>query len=145
MNIRKSQIDSETGEVTWRCTDCEQWLTAGFFTRHSRAKSGLSNICRECQRWRMKLHHYGISRQQYEALLTAQGGVCAVCKCSPDSERCLHGHLVVDHCHTSGDVRGLLCSRCNATLGESMDNVSTLQALIQYIQSPPAKSSEFAP
>ena len=142
MNVRKHRIDHDTGQVTWRCTACDQWLPSDAFSRHARAASGISSICNECQRWRMKFRNYGITRRQYESIFNAQGGVCAVCQCDPSSDRCTHGHLVVDHCHDSGMVRGLLCSRCNATLGESMDNVTTLEALIRYIKQPPALPME---
>ena len=93
----------------------------------------------------MKLRNYGITKQQYEELMHSQGGVCAVCKCKPDDPRCTHGHLVVDHCHKTGYVRGLLCSLCNATMGNSMDNVDLLQSLISYIQKPPASSMGIKP
>ena len=145
MNIRKSQIDPETGWVTWRCTACGSWLQANAFSKHTRSSSGINSICNDCQKWRMKLRNYGITKQQYESILHQQGGVCAVCKCLPSSDRCTHGHLVVDHCHGSGLVRGLLCSRCNASLGESMDNVATLEAMISYIKQPPALPMKIKP
>ena len=137
-SIRKSKQDETTGQIKWRCTGCDQWLCSEYFTKASRAKSGLSNLCKECQKWRMKLCNYGITKQQYDAIFHQQGGVCAVCGCTPDSDRCTHGHLVVDHCHGTGIVRGLLCSRCNSTIGGSMDNVATLESLIRYIKQPPA-------
>jgi hypothetical protein len=57
---------------------------------------------------------YGISAQQYAAMLTAQGGRCAICRTDkPGGAR----RFPVDHCHTTGKVRGLLCVRCNANLG----------------------------
>ncbi len=53
---------------------------------------------------------YGLSREEYDNMLIAQGGECAVCG-SKDNNLC------VDHCHTSGIVRGLVCHPCNLALG----------------------------
>lgn len=56
---------------------------------------------------------YGITLEQYQSMLAAQGGVCAICATPPSEKR----RLVVDHCHRSGLVRALLCSPCNTQLG----------------------------
>jgi hypothetical protein len=58
------------------------------------------------QRWRRLRRCYGLSRQDYEALLARQGGACAICKQSPSEP------LVVDRARVDGKVRGLLCRRC---------------------------------
>lgn len=52
-----------------------------------------------------------LSPDEYEALLEAQGGVCAICGNPPAKRR-----LSVDHDHATGKVRGLLCFRCNRAL-----------------------------
>lgn len=61
---------------------------------------------------------YGLTRAQYEAILVAQGGVCAICK---RPERLRAGGVVrplsVDHDHDTGRVRGLLCNGCNRLVG----------------------------
>lgn len=54
-------------------------------------------------------HNYGLSLEEFNAMSLAQGGLCLICG-RPD-------RLCVDHCHTSGKVRGLLCSGCNGALG----------------------------
>ncbi len=67
------------------------------------------------QRLRLNNHLrsvYGLELWQYDALLVAQGGVCAICLGAPDRQR-----LGVDHDHDTGRVRGLLCRRCNSQLG----------------------------
>jgi hypothetical protein len=51
---------------------------------------------------------FGMTVEEYDALLTAQGGVCGICKRPPKSRR-----LAVDHDHATGRVRGLLCAFCN--------------------------------
>lgn len=68
---------------------------------------------------------YGLTVEQYEALSAAQNHSCAICKTHRDTQR--KGNLVVDHCHDSSAVRGLLCNDCNRALGlfrDSSDNVA---------------------
>ena len=60
---------------------------------------------------------YGITEEQYEAMLAAQGGGCAICT-ALFGDTVSTRRLAVDHCHTSGRVRALLCTRCNRALGQ---------------------------
>jgi Recombination endonuclease VII len=79
---------------------------------------------------------YGITGEQYDALLEAQGGRCAICGNRPRKQR-----LAVDHDHATGEVRGLLCKRCNHNLlGAAHENTAILQRAIDYLQNPPARS-----
>jgi Autographiviridae endonuclease VII len=79
--------------------------------------------------WRRKrqLADYGISVEDYNALLVKQDGACAICKRKSDRTLC------VDHCHSTGVVRGLLCRKCNAGLGCYDDNPSFMLAAIEYL------------
>lgn len=70
---------------------------------------------------------YGLSKDDYLALLAAQNDVCAIC-CGT-TERALH----VDHCHNSGLVRGLLCSNCNTLLGLAQEDIAILARAIEYL------------
>src|SRR5262245_7691379 len=71
---------------------------------------------------------YGMSPLDYDALLTLQGGVCAICKKKPKRR------LVVDHCHSRHTVRGLLCHKCNIGLGMFDDDIDRLRAAIAYLE-----------
>ncbi len=73
---------------------------------------------------------YGITEEERDQLLASQGGVCAICK--TDDPKSKLG-WVIDHCHTSGRVRGVLCHRCNVMLGMSCDSSSTLANAIKYL------------
>lgn len=73
---------------------------------------------------------YGISPEQYGEMLRRQGGVCALCGVEPTEEK----RLVVDHDHTTGCVRCLLCRNCNTALGKLGDNVAGLQRAIAYLE-----------
>lgn len=80
---------------------------------------------------------HGLTTDDYDAMLAAQSGLCAVC-CAP--ERIVHPAtkrpqpLCVDHDHRTGHTRGLLCSRCNSTLGYVDDNILILHAMIAYLE-----------
>lgn len=71
---------------------------------------------------------YGLSRERYEQMLTAQDGKCAICEQPPDGKE-----LCVDHCHASGEIRGLLCGPCNRGLGAFRDDVTALRQAIAYL------------
>lgn len=73
---------------------------------------------------------YGISLDQRDRLLAAQGDACAICRA--DSPGSVKGWNV-DHCHSTGHVRGVLCCNCNLLLGHARDNPATLDAAINYL------------
>ncbi len=73
---------------------------------------------------------YGITLEQFNCLANAQNNVCAVCM----QECVTHGRLSVDHCHTTGKLRSLLCHFCNSALGKVKDNPDTLRRLAAYIE-----------
>lgn len=82
-------------------------------------------------------HQYGMSLQEYENLHLKQNGVCAICN-KPESILSPDGstprNLAVDHCHTTGKVRGLLCQSCNTALGKFNDSISLLNKAALYIE-----------
>jgi hypothetical protein len=75
--------------------------------------------------------HYGIDYDQYDEMLAAQNGKCAIC---PSTEPGGKGRFHVDHCHTTGKVRGLLCHHCNTMLGLAKDSIQTLEKAIHYLK-----------
>lgn len=75
---------------------------------------------------------YGITLEEWGVMFEKQNGRCAICGIS--SQEFWHS-LCVDHDHKTGRVRGLLCRRCNAALGNLQDDVSVLQKAIVYLQS----------
>lgn len=71
---------------------------------------------------------YGITIDEYDTILAAQGGVCAICR-GGTSKR----HFAVDHNHKSGHVRGLLCARCNSALARFMDKRVNVGRAYRYL------------
>lgn len=76
--------------------------------------------------------NYGITQEEYDALLAAQNGVCAICCAIEESERWSVFH--VDHSHRTGRVRGLLCSSCNRGLGYFHDDPAYLEGAAAYLR-----------
>lgn len=77
---------------------------------------------------------YGLSIDDYNAMLESQGGACAICRRKPEQVKSKVSVLVVDHCHSSGKVRALLCYTCNYGLGQFADNPDLLKAATAYIE-----------
>lgn len=72
--------------------------------------------------------HYGITQAHYDAMLAAQGNKCGICGDDPKETLC------VDHCHSSGKVRGLLCRKCNTGLGCFKDDLSLFGSAVRYLE-----------
>jgi hypothetical protein len=72
---------------------------------------------------------YGITHSDYEGMLTAQHGHCAICPNTPPA----NGWLSVDHCHATGEVRGLLCNKCNLGLGLLGDCLEGISSAYSYL------------
>lgn len=78
---------------------------------------------------------YGVTPFQYEAMLKAQNGTCAIC-CQPErrrSKKWVTRELCVDHDHATGKVRGLLCSDCNVAISLLRENPELLDAARDYL------------
>ena len=72
---------------------------------------------------------YGMTIEQYDAMLEAQGGGCFICGRPPREDISLH----VDHDHSTGQVRGILCFCCNNALADFKEDPETLQKAITYL------------
>lgn len=105
-------------------------------------KERSAEINRKCylknkSRFRMekKEKMYGLSSGDYNKMLEAQGGVCAICH---KPETATYGGkvkmLAVDHDHATGKVRGLLCQKHNHMIGSAEDNVLVLESAINYLK-----------
>ena len=80
--------------------------------------------------WKKKhiKYTYGLSWDEYRAILARQGGVCAMCKTKSNRSLC------VDHCHKTGMVRGILCHPCNLTIGLCRDSTKLTRAATTYLE-----------
>ena len=115
--------------LTKFCPDCISHKMLDSFHKNARSNDGFASYCKDCMNRRNReLTHkddrikkyglsrrYGISMEKYNEMFEAQGGRCAICD-KHQSE--LKRSLCVDHCHETGAIRGLLCIKCNAGIGQ---------------------------
>ena len=77
---------------------------------------------------------YNLTVEDYNNLFNSQNSCCAICGTdSPEMKMYRGNGWVVDHCHASGTVRGILCCRCNLLLGRAKDSIQILQNAIDYL------------
>ncbi len=110
------------GYTQRRCQECQKKKTYENYHKAEERNKGEKNHRYQLQQ------KYGITIDTYNTLLHAQGGTCAICNAPPNGRR-----LSVDHNHTTGIVRGLLCSKCNTGLGNFGDSRFRLQRAIKYL------------
>lgn len=126
------------------CYNCKEIKPLTDFHKHHNRKDGRRGICKPCrsirnyesnkdvQRNNLLKKNYGLSLKDYNDMLVNQNYKCAICK-RPNTD--FSKQLAVDHCHTTGKVRGLLCMNCNNGLGKFMDNEELLLEAIRYLKS----------
>lgn len=133
------------------CTKCGETKLVEDFHPYSRNKTIRDSQCKACINEKNKAYaatpvggqnhsrakrayrlrvQYNMTPEDYTRMLQEQGGTCAICKGPPGGHAKEH---YVDHCHSTGKVRGLLCMHCNSSLGHARDNVETLQRMIDYL------------
>lgn len=79
---------------------------------------------------RVKLKEkYGLSEDQYQEMLSKQNNLCAICS-KPHTRR----NFNVDHCHSTGKIRGLLCDKCNLGIGLFNDDPNLLDKIKEYLK-----------
>lgn len=127
---------------TKKCRLCKTIKPVSEFPARKQAKDKLRNECRKCiNKVRDKkvkknysyIYNYGIDQDDYNKLLEDQKGKCKICsiKLSGTSR---HNKLCVDHDHSTGKVRGLLCHKCNTGLGLLGDSIENLEKAVEYLK-----------
>lgn len=130
------------------CSKCGEDKSPEQFYKRTRSSDGLNPHCKACvsaaekeyrtpemnRRYNLK-KTFGLTVEQYDAMLAEQGGVCAICKKAETTVR--QGavqSLSVDHCHTTNKIRGLLCNSCNRALGKFRDSIDLLKNAQLYLE-----------
>lgn len=138
-----------------KCWVCKQTKLVGEFNKNRWKCDGYASECRECNKQKLReylrrpgvaerarqrstKHYrqgrgrllylertYGISDIDYDLMKQKQGGRCALCQREIE--------LVVDHCHETGRVRGLLCNCCNRALGQLGDSLASIKRVAEYL------------
>lgn len=116
----------KTGSII--CTKCKKIKSEEEFPKKHQGKYW----CKDCiseYNHKYQIGKLGITRKQYKELFDNQNGRCSVCR--KTSKR----RLVVDHDHKTGKIRGLLCTKCNMSLGLLDDSIDNLKNMIGYLNS----------
>ena len=144
------------GKDPKKCTTCDQYKPRSEFSKRRKAVGGVvHSSCKLCTRKLSKAQRvanplnnskilrramlkkkYGMSELDYDTMLAAQNMGCAICgSLEPNGRVGLCGPVFhVDHCHKSGQIRGLLCHYCNVGLGHFGDDILTLARAITYVE-----------
>lgn len=137
-----------------RCTRCKEIKPFEEFVKRGPKRGGYGAECKSCKRKRdSEFYHaspaeqirtrdknlrknFGITLEGYNGMLASQRGLCAVCgkeETRIDPRRGIVSSLAVDHDHTTGMIRGLLCYACNMALGYLQEDPTRAQGLLTYI------------
>lgn len=147
----RNDLKKTHGRTEKRCSVCHLVKPLIEFYLSRDRRDGRQGTCKSCQivrstQWnkdhpetakrsvrRVYLRKlYGLTPERYDELLIAQGGGCAICG-RPDAHK--GGiRLHVDHDHDTGKVRGLLCSRCNQSIGAFEDDPALLRLAVAYLE-----------
>lgn len=162
MGAAKRLPASRTGATSRNllCTRCQQMKPVAEFYPHGSTARGRQYWCKACcqeartergrqpadstsiRRWRLQAH-YGITPAEYDALYREQSGCCAICRIHKEpwqpggGVKGRYRFLVVDHDHSAGRVRGLLCFNCNLGIGHFRDDPMLMLAAIAYVRATP--------
>jgi hypothetical protein len=137
----KMHGDLKIDEVKYRfkdklwvsCKYCLQRCEDSFIAAHGRSKR--NTYKKNMFIWNGKIK---LPIKTYEEMLLKQNNVCAICnqpetaKHQKDKEG--FKKLAVDHCHTTGIIRGLLCQKCNISIGAMNDSIENMKAAIKYLE-----------
>lgn len=102
--------------------------------KERRAASTLTFIDYRARRLR---YRFAITMKEYDMMLKKQNGVCAIClrpEIVTEPRTGVTRHLSIDHCHSTGQIRGLLCARCNTGIGKLGDSPETLRKAANYLE-----------
>ena len=146
LEVPLSEIEEYAQRGTYRCQSCSLFKDRLDFSSDKSTKYGVCAYCKQCYSEKCKksyrenkIRHknsslksrFGITIEQYNVLLLKQNFRCAIClKSKTDNGKA----LAVDHNHTTGDIRGLLCNKCNFGIGQFDDNISLLKKTIRYLE-----------
>lgn len=141
-NVPPDEGDLETG-FRW-CGTCKERKPMAEFYWASKGGARPANRLRQCKSCRhakrptgearkaaRRKHAYGLTSEEFSRLLLQQNNRCAVCREPLDENKARA--ILVDHCHFDGQVRGLLCVRCNSGLGHFRDDPDIMKAAIEYL------------
>jgi len=135
-NHEKTRNYAPNYHGTKTCTSCLIEKPKVDFGIDKRKQGGIDTRCFSCNVKRSYAtgikRKYSITKEQVDQMKLKQNNCCAICKNKETSKKAIN--LSIDHDHSSGKVRGLLCNNCNNGLGRFKDDCNLLQAAIDYLK-----------
>ena len=124
LNLFRKKLDGKYG-VGAQCKSC---INAAQTRpkKPKRTKEETKNLYKS----RAFFKKYGIHRSDFDLLRAKQDNKCAICKGNLENNKKSH----MDHCHASGKLRGVLCTKCNVGLGMFQDNMENLKSAVKYLK-----------
>jgi hypothetical protein len=102
---------------------------SGFYIRRESGRT--RKVCKVCQIDRQTCRTLGITKEELFRLELKAEGKCQICFKALTSER--YSRMAVDHCHSTGKIRGILCVKCNTALGLFDDDTDRLRQAVLYL------------
>ncbi|MET9689189.1 endonuclease VII domain-containing protein [Streptomyces sp. NPDC006514] len=126
--VVKEKVDVPPGHKL--CRQCGEVKPHGDWHKNASASDGLSTRCKTCRAAQGRAGHlkrsYGMTEADRDRMIADQDGVCCICLTAP----AVH----VDHCHTTGRVRGVLCFNCNTAIGKLGDDPDAARRVVSYLE-----------
>lgn len=132
-----------------RCSKCKELKSLTEFHKSRTERLGLRSICKNChkeynrlynknnrdkrrehERCRTAKRRHGLSLYDIEFIILTQNNTCTICG---NTFGIGFEKPTIDHCHTTGEMRGIICNRCNILIGFAMDNPATLSCASEYL------------
>lgn len=134
----KNPLGHRDAEGRKLCGGCKTRKFEQEFGANGSMPDGLANFCKKCAYSAGMYSKYRIRAEEYEAMLVAQGGTCAICDRVNSDGRALavdHDHACCPGVRSCGKcVRKLLCTECNTGIGSLGDSVSRLRKAAEYLE-----------
>ena len=131
-NIKRAHDALTSGKTEYESTKpCPHGHYTRYVTTNNCVKCSNASMQKRKKeyKWRRLKEQYGLTKEQYQQMLSKQNNKCEICQTSL-TEKNTH----VDHCHKTGAVRSLLCSRCNQGIGLFDEDLERLNRVIAYIK-----------
>jgi hypothetical protein len=114
-----------------QCRSCHNAVKRDTYVYDDKLKARLQKHVKNGNKYYWHLRRYGIGEAEYLTMLVLQDCFCGIC--GRDFAE-YHGRLCVDHDHSTGVVRGLLCLNCNAGIGQLQDDVAIVEQAVTYLK-----------
>ena len=125
-------VETRHGEPTKLCLCCNTEKPTSEFYKKDAKTDRLDGICKRCRIIKTREKTLGITEEQYWDIYHEQGGRCGICQSRLYSKR--YKRFAVDHDHSTGRIRGLLCTNCNTALGLFKDCPTALNRAIDWVK-----------